>query len=117
MSEPQRRSGLRDPVRAVRTLGATTLGVETIVLLLAIQPIRLVGGELGGSAIALVIALAVLSAVLAGLLRRSWAWYAAAALQALLMLGGYLHWSLAALGVLFGGVWLYVLHVRRVILG
>jgi hypothetical protein len=117
MSEPPRRSGLRDPVRAVRSLGAATLAVETIVLLLAIQPIRLLGGDLGGAAIALIIALAVLAVVLARLLRRSWAWYAAAALQAALMLGGLLHWALAALGLLFGAVWLYVLHVRRVILG
>lgn len=117
MSEPPRRSGLRDPVRAVRSLGATTLAVETVVLLLAIQPIRLLGGSLGGAAIAVVVTLAVLAAVFAGLLRRGWAWHAATVVQALLALGGFLHWSLAALGLLFGAVWLYVLHVRRVILG
>jgi Protein of unknown function (DUF4233) len=117
MSDPPRRSGLRDPVRAVRSLGATMLAVETIVLLLAIQPIRLLGGDLGGVAIALIVTLAVLAAVLAGLLRRRWAWHAATALQALLMLGGFLHWSLTVLGLIFGALWLYVLHVRRVILG
>ena len=33
------------------------------------------------------------------------------------MLAGLLHWSLLVVGVIFAGVWVYVLHVRRVILG
>ncbi|MEO3929155.1 DUF4233 domain-containing protein [Micromonosporaceae bacterium B7E4] len=112
-----RPSGLRDPDRAVRGLGALTLSVETLVLLLAIQPIRLLGGDLGGSAIGVVVGLAVLAVVLAGCLRRPWAWHAATVLQGLLLLAGFLHWSLGALGLIFAGVWAYVLHVRRIILG
>ncbi|AVT40842.1 DUF4233 domain-containing protein [Plantactinospora sp. BB1] len=112
-----RPSGLRDPGRAVRGLGALTLSVETLVLLLAIQPIRLLGGDLGGAAIGVVVGLAVLAAVLAGCLRRPWAWHAATVLQGLLLLAGFLHWSLGALGLIFAAVWAYVLHVRRVILG
>jgi hypothetical protein len=112
-----RRSGLRDPDRAVRTLGALTLAVETVALLLAIQPIRLLGGHLGGAAIGAIVGLAVAAVLLAGCLRRRWAWHAATVLQALLLLAGFLHWSLGALGVIFAGVWIYVLHVRRVILG
>ncbi|GIG92817.1 DUF4233 domain-containing protein [Plantactinospora endophytica] len=112
-----RPSGLRDPDRAVRGLGALTLSVETLVLLLAIQPIRLLGGELGGAAIGVVVGLAVLAVVLAGLLRRPWAWHAATVLQGLLLLAGFLQWSLGALGLIFAAVWVYVLHVRRVILG
>ncbi|MGX7675754.1 DUF4233 domain-containing protein [Plantactinospora sp. DSM 117369] len=112
-----RPSGLRDPGRAVRGLGALALSVETLVLLLAIQPIRLLGGELGGSAIGVVVGLAVLAVVLAGCLRRPWAWHAATVLQGLLLLAGFLHWSLGALGLIFVGVWAYVLHVRRAILG
>ncbi len=115
--EPGRPSGLRDPVRAVRGLGAGTLLLETIVLLLAIQPIRQLGGGLSGVAIGVIVALAVFATVLAGLLRRSWAWPAGAVLQALLVLAGFLHWSLGALGVIFGLLWWYVLHVRRTILG
>ncbi|TCB96624.1 DUF4233 domain-containing protein [Micromonospora zingiberis] len=116
-SPPQRRSGLRDPQRAVRGLGAGTLALEALVLLLAIQPIRVAGGDLGGAAIGAVVALAVAAAVLAGLMRRSWAWHAGTALQGLLLLSGLLHWSLFALGVIFALVWAYVWHVRRVILG
>ncbi|MFI7521709.1 DUF4233 domain-containing protein [Micromonospora globbae] len=119
MSGPEqpRRSGLRDPQRAVRGLGAATLTLEALVLLLAIQPIRVVGGDLGGTAIGAVVALAVVAVVLAGLIRRPWAWNAGTVLQGLLMLSGLLHWSLLVLGVIFALVWGYALHVRRVILG
>jgi hypothetical protein len=112
-----RRSGLRNPERAVRGLGAGTLSLEALVLLLAIQPIRVVGGDLGGAAIGAVVALAVAAVVLAGMMRRPWAWNAGTVLQGLLLLGGLLHWSLFGLGIIFALVWAYALHVRRVILG
>ncbi|MGN9768643.1 DUF4233 domain-containing protein [Micromonospora sp. SD12] len=114
---PPRRSGLRNPERAVRGLGAGTLSLEALVLVLAIQPIRVVGGDLGGAAIGVVVALAVVAVLLAGMMRRPWAWHAGTALQGLLMLAGLLHWSLFVLGVVFALVWAYALHVRRVILG
>ncbi|OWU97524.1 hypothetical protein B5D80_31140 [Micromonospora wenchangensis] len=112
-----RRSGLRNPGAAVRGLGAGTLGLEALVLLLAIQPIRLVGGHFGGAAIAATVALAVAAVLLAGRMRRPWAWTAGTVLQGLLLLAGLLHWSLFGLGVIFALVWAYALHVRRVILG
>jgi Protein of unknown function (DUF4233) len=110
------RSGLRNPQAAARGLGAGTLVIEAIVLLLGIQPIRILGGNLTGPAIIVILALAVTAVVLAGLLRRPWAWYAAAALPGLLLLAGLLHWSLAVIGVVFGLAWAYVLHVRRILL-
>ncbi|MFF5177993.1 DUF4233 domain-containing protein [Micromonospora sp. NPDC000316] len=112
-----RRSGLRNPEGAVRGLGAGTLSLEALVLLLAIQPIRVVGGDFGGAAIGAVVALAVAAALLAGMMRRPWAWHAGTVLQGLLMLAGLLHWSLLALGIIFALVWAYALHVRRTILG
>ncbi|MFI6158318.1 DUF4233 domain-containing protein [Micromonospora haikouensis] len=113
----QRRSGLRNPAGAVRGLGAGTLGLEALVLLLAIQPIRVVGGELSGAAVAVIVLLAVAAVALAGMMRRPWAWHAGTVLQGALMLAGLLHWSLLALGIIFALVWGYALHVRRVILG
>jgi hypothetical protein len=110
------RSGLRNPAGAARGLGAGTLILETIVLLLAIQPMRMLGGDLSGATIGVIVGAAVACVVLAGLLRRDWAWYAVAVLQGLLMLAGLLHWALAGVGLLFGLVWLYVLNVRRTIL-
>jgi hypothetical protein len=112
-----RRSGLRNPEAAVRGLGAGTLALEAIVLLLAIQPIRILGGDLGSWGIGLVIFLAVVAAVLAGCMRRRWAWGAGTVLQVVLLAGGLLHWSLAALGVIFGLAWAYATYVRKSILG
>jgi hypothetical protein len=115
-ADEAQRSGLRNPVAAARGLGAGTLILETIVLLLAIQPMRMLGGDLSGAAIGVIVGAAVACVVLAGLLRRDWAWYAAGVLQGLLMLAGFLHWALAGVGLLFGLAWLYVLNVRRTIL-
>jgi hypothetical protein len=107
---------LRNPAGAARGLGAGTLILEMIVLLLAIQPIRQLGGELRAPAIATIVGLAVLAVLLSGLLRRRWAWAAASVLQLALLAAGLFHWSLAVLGLVFGAAWLYVLHVRRTIL-
>lgn len=109
-------SGLRNPQGAVRALGAATLILEALVLVLGIQPLRVMGGDLSGAAVWTLVALAVACVALAGLLRHAWAWYGAAGLQVVLLLGGFLHGALAVLGVLFGLVWLYVFHVRRTIL-
>lgn len=111
------RSGLRNPAAAVRGLGSGTLAMEAIVLLLAIQPIRLMGGRLGGWGVGAVVGLAVVALLLAGSMKRRWAWHAGTALQVLLLLAGLLHWSLGALGLIFGAVWAYASHVRRSILG
>ncbi|MFI5844477.1 DUF4233 domain-containing protein [Catenuloplanes sp. NPDC051500] len=116
MTDEKKPSGLRNPAGAVRGLGAGTLIMEAIILLLAIQPIRLLGGDLGPVAIGLVITLTVAAIALAGLMGRAWAWHGGSAIQVALLAGGFLHYSLAALGVIFGLVWLYALHVRKTIL-
>jgi hypothetical protein len=110
-------SGLRNPAAAVRGVGAAALGVEGLVLLLAIQPIRVLGGHLPGLAIGAIVALSVTCFALAGLLRHRWAWHAGSALQVVLFGCGFVfHRSLAVAAVLFGLVWAYVLHVRRTVL-
>jgi hypothetical protein len=111
------RSGLRNPAAAVRGLGAGTLALEAIVLLLAIQPIRIMGGDLSGWGIGAVVGLAVMAGLLAGMMRRRWAWGAGTALQVLLIACGLLHWSLAIVGIIFAAAWAYAIHVRRTILG
>jgi hypothetical protein len=91
--------------------------LEAIVLLLAIQPIRIMGGDLSGWGVAAVVGLAVLAVVLAGMMKRRWAWAAGTVLQVLLLAAGLLHWSLAVLGLIFGAAWAYASYVRRIILG
>ena len=110
-----RRSGLKNPAAAVRGMGAGTLALEAIVLLLAIQPIRILAGDLSGWGIGAVVALAVAAVLLAGMMKRSWAWAAGTVLQVLLLATAVVHWSLGALGLIFGAAWVYALHVRRVI--
>ena len=116
-ADAHRRSGLRNPAAAVRGLGSGALALEAVVLLLAIQPIRILGGQLSGWGIGAVVTLAVLAGVLAGSMRWRWAWPAGTALQVLLLAGGLLHWSLAVLGLIFGAAWGYASYVRRSILG
>jgi hypothetical protein len=111
-------SGLRNPEGAVRGVGAAALAAEGLVLLLAIQPMRVLGANLSGLGVGVIAALAVVCFALAGLVHaRGWVWYAGPALQVVLLACGYVfHAAMAALGVIFGLVWIYLLHVRRAIL-
>jgi hypothetical protein len=115
---PEKPSGLRNPQASVRGVGAAALAVEALVLLLAIQPMRVLGVHLTGAAVGTIIGLAVLCILLAGMLRRDWAWYAAFVIQAILIVAGFIfHISLTILGVLFLLMWIYVVSVRRTVLG
>ena len=86
-------------------------------LLLAIQPIRIMGGHLSGWGVGAVVALAVVAFALTGMMKRRWAWAAGTVLQVLLLASGYLHWALTLVGLIFGAAWGYALYVRRSILG
>jgi len=99
----------------VRGVGAAALVVQALVLLLAIGPLARLAGSSATGAIWLVVGLAGVAVVLAAMLRRAWAWPAGALVPLGLLVGGFLHWSLAALGVLFGALWGYVLHVRETV--
>lgn len=112
--DDSQRSGLRDPVRAIRGLGAVVLALEAFVLLLTIVPLRMMRVENLGLAIGTVLVLTVACVVLAGRTNRNWAWHAGTAIQVLLLVAGLaFHWSLAGVGVVFGGTWLFALSVRH----
>ncbi|HZD98374.1 MAG TPA: DUF4233 domain-containing protein [Micromonosporaceae bacterium] len=114
---PTRPSGLRNPQAAVRGVGAGALCIEALVLLLAIVPLHVLGVRHAGLAIGCVVGLAVLCVLLAGALRFGWAWWAGIAIQVLLIACGYFHVALAVIGVLFLFLWVYVISVRRTVLG
>ena len=107
-------TGLKTPGAAVRGVGAASLAVEGIALLLAPLPLAKLGSG-NTAAIWVCVVLAVLCFALCGMLRRDWAWIAGLLVQVTLLGCGFLHWSLLALGVVFGLAWLYVLYVRRAI--
>jgi len=109
-------SGLADPERAARSLGAGALALEGITLLLAIQPIRMLATGDTTAAVVFSAVAAVAAFALAGLMKRAWAWPAAGVLQLVLIAGFFAHWSIGVIGVMFGLAWLYVLKVRRTIL-
>jgi hypothetical protein len=113
-----RPSGLRNPTAAVRGVGAGTLVIEAIVLLMTIVPMHVLRVRHTGAAMLTLGLLALACILLAGMLSRSWAWIAGIVLQvALITCGFFFHISLTFLGVLFLLVWIYVLSVRRSVLG
>ena len=114
---PTKPSGLRNPQAAVRGVGAGALCIEALVLLLAIVPLHVLDVRDTGLAMGCVAGLAVLCILLAGLLRFGWAWRVGIALQVLLIACGYFHVALTVAGILFLLIWLYVLSVRRTVLG
>jgi hypothetical protein len=116
-SAPTKPSGLRNPQAAVRGVGAGALCIEALVLLLAIVPLHVLGVRRAGLAIGCVVGLAVLCILLAGALRFGWAWWAGIVIQVLLIACGYFHVALAVIGVLLLFLWVYVISVRRTVLG
>jgi len=111
-----KRSGLRNPSRALRGLGSIALTLEAVVLLLAIQPIRITEGAISAAQLVLLLGSASGAILLTGMLRSPWGWALAGALQAVLIAAGLLHWMIGVVGVLFGLVWLFVLYVRYKVL-
>src|SRR5262249_12547948 len=114
---PQRPSGLRNPQAAVRGVGAGALCVEALVLLLAVVPLHVLGVRHARWAVGAVGSLAGMWWLLAGVLCYAVAWTLGIVVQVLLIACGFFHIALTIAGVLFLLLWLYVLSVRRTVLG
>ncbi|WP_205326578.1 DUF4233 domain-containing protein [Glycomyces sp. YM15] len=111
-TEPEEgRSGLRDPDRAARSLGAMALSFEALALLLAIVPLRMILDD-ATLAITAVLVLTVACIVLAGMMKRPWVWKAGALVQLALIACWPLHWALGVAGIVFGLVWAYCWYVK-----
>ncbi|MDH3018840.1 MULTISPECIES: DUF4233 domain-containing protein [Gordonia] len=102
-----------DPWKGLRGVMAGTMILEVIVVILAFPIVWRLGGGLtwvsGGYLILLV--LAMISA--AGMQGRPYALKLDLALQVAVIIGGVFHWSIAAVGVVFGSVWLYIVYIKR----
>lgn len=102
-----------DPWKGLRGVMAGTMILEVIVIILAFPIVWRLGGGLtwvsGGYLILLV--LAMISAT--GMQGRPYALKLDLALQVAVIIGGVFHWSIAAVGVVFGSVWLYIVYIKR----
>ncbi|MGB3770356.1 MAG: DUF4233 domain-containing protein [Rhodococcus sp. (in: high G+C Gram-positive bacteria)] len=103
----------RDPWKGFRGVCAGTLILEAIVVLLALPVVATVGGGVTWISGTYLIALSLVMILGAGLQGRSWALQFDLGLQALVLLGFFAHPSIAAVGVLFLAVWLYLVYLRR----
>ena len=109
-----------DPVRAARALNgaaAAVLALEGIAVLFVPRGIAQTGAGLTGPRLALLLVLAVVLVLAAGVQRRPRGLYIGTALQVPLLLTGLLNsvmWFVAGVFVL---IWLYLLQVRKELLG
>jgi hypothetical protein len=115
-SQDEPTSGLRNPAAAARGVGSATLLLEALVLLLALVPVTKLSGQVSPAVIGILLGLVVVCVVTCGVLKRNWGWYVGTAIQVAIILTGFFNWALLVLGVVFLGIWAYVLYVRRTIL-
>ncbi|GAC69039.1 DUF4233 domain-containing protein [Gordonia soli] len=114
MTEPRRfTEPATDPWKGLRGVMSGILILEAIVVGLAFPIVAKIaggvtwmsGGYLGLLFIALILA--------CGVQKRPQALQIDLGLQVLVILGGFFHWSIAVIGVIFGCVWIYIVYVKR----
>ena len=109
-----------DPVRAARALrgaAAAILVLEGIAVLFVPRAVAPIDEGLSGSWLTALLALAVLLILASGLQRRSWGLMAGTVLQVPLLLTGVLTPAMFFAGGVFLLIWLYLLQVRKELLG
>ena len=109
-----------DPVRAARALrgaAAARLVVEGIAVLFSPRGLAQTEGGLGGVRLTLLLVLAVVLVLASGVQRRPQGLVVATALQVPLLLTGLLNPAMWFVGGIFVLIWLYLLQVRRELLG
>ena len=109
-----------DPVRAARALRGAAAGVlvlEGIAVLFVPRGIAQTEEGLGGVRLALLLVLAVVLVLAGGVQRRPWGVVVGTALQVPLLLTGLLNDAMWFVGGIFVLIWLYLLQVRKELLG
>lgn len=101
-----------DPWKGLRGVMAGTLILEAITVLLALPVVSAVGGGIGWFSGSYLVILALVMILGAGLQRRPWAIPFNLALQALLILGVFVHPSIGVMGIFFAVVWGFILVLR-----
>ena len=109
-----------DPVRAARALRGAAAGVlvlEGIAVLFVPRGIAQTAEGLGGVRLTLLLVLAVVLVLAGGVQRRPWGVFVGTALQVPLLLTGLLNAAMWFVGGIFVLIWLYLLQVRKELLG
>jgi hypothetical protein len=94
-------------------IGAAGLVFEAIVVLLAAVAVASPGHRHGNAGLVYLLALGVLLVLCAGLLRRPGGVVAGSVVQVLVVAAGVVTWPMYVVGLIFAGIWLYWLHLRR----
>ncbi|MDF5755255.1 DUF4233 domain-containing protein [Spongiactinospora sp. TRM90649] len=97
----------------MRRLCATVLGMEAIVVGLTVPVAINLDGTAPGPALAVGLGLALLCVVVAGLLKRPFAYIAGSVLQILVIATGFLVFPMFFLGVIFAALWITAIFVAR----
>jgi hypothetical protein len=109
-----------DPLRAARALNGAAAGIlalEGIAVLFVPRGIAQSGAGLTGVRLTLLLVLSLLLLLAAGVQRRSRGVYIGTALQVPLLLTGLMNGVMWFVGGIFVLIWLYLLQVRRELLG
>ncbi|MFW0790192.1 DUF4233 domain-containing protein [Gordonia sp. CPCC 205333] len=111
--QPKFTEPANDPWKGLRGVMAGTLILEVIVVLLAIPIVAKVGPGLNRWSLTFLIGLSAVMILASGMQGRPWALKLDLGLQAVTIAGGLFHWSIAAVGVVFGCVWIYIAYIKR----
>lgn len=103
--------------RATRGALAAVLGLEALVVLLVPRAIRFTDTGLGATRTVLLLTLAVVMVLAAGLVRRPFGIAVGSVLQGLFVLTGVFLPAMFVVGVIFLAIWLSVLNLRHEIVG
>lgn len=102
-----------DPLKSFRGVMAGTLVIEAIVVALALPVVAKLGGGIGSGQGWTVLAVVAGLLLCCGLQGRTWATTAVLVLQFALIAFFFTMPAVGVIGVLFLGVWLYLLWLRR----
>ncbi|MGC0363314.1 hypothetical protein ABH922_001298 [Rhodococcus sp. 27YEA15] len=111
--KPQFGPPTKDPWKSFRGVMAGTLILEAIVVFLALPVVAVVGGGLTVFSGTYVVGLGVLMILGGGVQGKPWAMSFNIALQVLLILGFFVHYSIGIMGIVFALVWAYLFYLRR----
>ncbi|GFG50985.1 membrane protein [Mycolicibacterium agri] len=112
MSELPRSSAAPDPWKSFRGVMAGTLILEAVAILLALPVVSQAYDGLTAATGSYLVGLAVVFILLAGLQGRPWAIWVNLAMQVVVIAGWALHGAVGFIGLIFAGVWLLILYLR-----